>query len=294
MKHDDTEKKKRAGNPIFILIIFIVLLGFVFYVPEIYKKYNSNFAEFLGIGANKDDDENEKNNPEDEKDAMSSYYQIGSLSTLEYNEIKLSNISLSEDKILSFTVESENALNFDELDYYLEFYQNRSLFIGRRAMTGEMNKTKKFEIDVSDLDVTTTTYFVVSHIEDSVIGPIDMPTDESGLGSLSCVKDNYTYLYDFNLGKLIKVTEKYSYTNIDLNAYSKEILSYEKKVKEYNEYTGITASIVDNSTTFIYSCEYDYTNITKFSKVSNRYIFEGGTKNNVIKFKMEAEGYECE
>ena len=74
----------------------------------------------------------------------------------------------------------------------------------------------------------------------------------------------------------------------------KDIRLVEKKVKEYNEYTGITASIADNSMTFIYSCEYDYTNISKFSKVTNNYIFEGGTENNVVKFKMEAEGFECE
>ena len=293
MKQEYNEKKRKAGSPIFILIIFIALLGFVFYVPEVYKKYNSNFAEFLGIGVNKDEDE-KNNNHEDEKDAMSSYYQIGSLSSLEYNEIKLTDISLSDDKILSFTVETDGTLNFEELNYYLEFYQNRSLFIGRRALTGEMINSKKFEIDVSNLDVTTTTYFVVSHIEDSVIGPIDMPTDESGLGSLTCVKNDHSYLYDFNLGKLIKVTEKYSYTNLDINKYSDELFIYEKKAKEYNEYIGITAIIADNSTTFIYSCEYDYTNVSKFSKIPNRYIFEGGTENNVIKFKMEAEGYECE
>ena len=103
MKHDDTKKKKKAGNPIFIFIIFIVLLGFVFYVPEIYKKYNSNIAEFLGIGVNKDD-ENKVNDLDDEKDAVSTYYQIGSLGSLEFNEITLTDISLRDDNVLSFTV----------------------------------------------------------------------------------------------------------------------------------------------------------------------------------------------
>ena len=76
MKQDDGEKKKKAGNPIFILFIFVILLAFVFFVPDIYKTFNSNIAEFLGVGNNKDDLENTLN-PEDEKTAMSEYYQIG-------------------------------------------------------------------------------------------------------------------------------------------------------------------------------------------------------------------------
>ena len=78
------EKEKKAGSPLFILIIFVVLIGFIFYVPELYSKYNANIASFLGIGNNKGNT-NKNSNINKEISPMSAYYQIGSLATIEYN-----------------------------------------------------------------------------------------------------------------------------------------------------------------------------------------------------------------
>ncbi len=292
MKQDDIEKRKKAGNPLFIMIIFIVLIGFVFYVPDIYKKYNSNLAEFLGIGSDNNNKE-ENLNPDDYIESVSEFYQLGSLGTLEFNEITLSNIKL-ENSTLYLTVESDDKVNLNESAYYLEFYENRQVFKGRRILKGDVSGSLDLKIDVSNLDISTTTYMVVSRIEESSMGPIDMPSDESGIASLSCARGDYVYEYDFYLGKLNRVVQKYTYSNYDLNEYSKVIFEYQKLVNRYNELNGVTASIADNNSTFIFTSEFDYETISSFGSIQDEYIFMKDKKNNVVKFKMEAEGFDCE
>lgn len=284
------EKQKKAGNPIFIVIIFVCLIGFLVFIPDIYKKYNTEISEFLGI--NKKEEQQDK--PEDNKAATSAFYQIGSGGTLKFNEITLKDISLSADKkTLAFKIETEDIADLDELEYYLEFYQNRTKFLGRRALHSRVTRVMPFEIDISNLNVDTTTYFTVSHIDKNTIPKEDIDTDESGLASLTCIKDNYTYQYEFYLNKLSKVTKKYSYTNQDQNAYAEELLKVKKMEKEYNNYNGINASVVENAGTLLFIADFDYADVKTFARLNDLNIFEKGTSNTIVNFKMDAEGYEC-
>lgn len=292
MKQDDTEKKQKAGNPIFILIIFVTLFAFLFFIPDIYRKYNSNIAEFLGIG-NHEEKPSGNDNPDDGIDAVSEFYQIGSLSTLEYNGLTISDVSLSSDKILTLTFEAEDKIDLEESDYYLEFYQDKSLFLGRRMLKGIVGNTLTLSLDVSNLGVTTASYFNVSHIEESTIRPLNLNSDESGLATMVCTQNGYTYAYDFTLNNLLKVTEKYTYNNSDLNLFSSELLEFRKKEKAYNEYNGITTSLVEDTNSFIFTSEFDYSTIKKFEHIENEYLFQKDMPANVVKFKMEAQGFEC-
>ncbi len=288
---DEKEKQKKAGNPLFILIIFVVLIGFVFFVPEIYKKYNSNIAEFLGIS----EGEKDKRNPDQDEiqASVSAFYQIGSKKTLDFNEITLSNISL-ENGILKMKVNTADTFDLTSANYYLEFWENKKTFVGRRILKGKVNKSLSIEIDVSGLNISTITYFTVSHTEDSVIEPKPANSDESGLYSMICTKGSNSYDYEFYFDKLTKVKMKYSYTSSNLEEYSDEYIKYQKKEKEYNEFKGVTSTLVDNSTSFIFTTEFDYGTATNFDKVGIEHLFSKGAYNHVVEFKMEAEGFECE
>jgi len=289
-------KEDKAGNPILILFIFIVLIGFLYVIPEIYKKYNTEIADFLGIGNNIDKDVIDNN--DEEKMSISEYYQIGSKNTLEFNELLLTNISL-DNNILTFTVnvkdatdESQNT-DLQKLNYYIEFYESKKTFIGRRTLKGNVITSQTINIDISNLNINTSTYFVLSHISDDAIGGSEIESDENGISKITCVKNSETYEYQFYLKKLTKSTYNFNYTNSDLNAYASELLNYKKKEKAYNEFNGVTAKIVENENAFVFISEFDYTNIPSFSSIGDNNIFDKDTYNNVIKFKMEAEGFDC-
>ena len=286
---DENEKRKKAGNPIFILIMFGALMGFLFYAPDIYKKYNSEFDNFFGSG---NGEEGDSQKPQDNKSAVSAYYQLGSRSTLKFNEITLSDISL-EGKTLKLAVNTEDTLDLDDLDYYVEFYRNRETFVGRRVLHGRVTKKLSMEIDVSNLDIDTTTYMVVSHIDEGTIKPLETDTDESGLSSITCSKDNSIYEYEFYLKKLTKTVYKYNYNNTDFDQYARALIDYQKKEEEYNEYTGVTSRIIESNNSFVFLSEFDYSKVSSFPKIGDPRIYDKGTPNNIIKFKMDAEGYEC-
>ncbi len=287
---DVKEKRDKAGHPLFIVIIFVALLGFLFFIPDIYKKYNSEISDFLGIGK----EEQDKKPEEDNKTNRSAFYQIGSKSTLKFNEIELTDIALSSDKkTLSFNANSEDVFELDKANYYLEFFEDRKTFVGRRLLLGRITKSLPFEIDISNMDIDTTTYFVISYIPDDTISPLESESDESGLASITCKKGDFVYDYELYLKKLTKVTKKQTYSNPNLEEYAKELLEARKLEKTYNEYTGVNASIVEETNSFIFLSSFDYENVTSFSKLKDNKLFQKGTYNNVIKFKMEAEGYEC-
>ena len=143
------------------------------------------------------------------------------------------------------------------------------------------------------MDIDTTTYFVISYIPDDTISPLESESDESGLASITCKKGDFVYDYELYLKKLTKVTKKQTYSNPNLEEYAKELLEARKLEKTYNEYTGVNASIVEETNSFIFLSSFDYENVTSFSKLKDNKLFQKGTYNNVIKFKMEAEGYVC-
>ncbi len=289
MKGEDIkEKQNQAGNPIFVLILFVVLIGFVFYVPDIYKKYNKEINNFFGI---KDEEEKEKEKYEGIT-PQSAYYQLNSKSTFDYNEITISDVTL-ENKTLSMTVRTAETFDLDKSGYYIEFYQNQKTFVGRRALHGIITKSLTLEIDLSNLNVDGTTYYVISHIDDDAIGGFSTDKDESSLQVLNCQKNNETYTYDFYMKKLTKATYKYSYTDYNLETYGSKLLELQKLEKDYKDMGGISTSISENANTILFLAEFDYSVKNEFEKVRDRKIFAKNTLKHVIKFKMDAEGFDC-
>lgn len=284
---DLNEKQKNAGNPIFILVIFIILIGFVFFVPEIYKKYDKEINNIFNIGSEKEEDPNKKY---EGPSPRSAYYQIGSKSSFTFNEITVSNVHL-ENGILSLTISSDETFDLNTSGYYVEFYKNKETFIGRRSLSGIVTKSLPIELDVSSLDVDTITYFIISRIEDSAIGGKEEGKD--GLYVLTCQNKEETYMYEFYTKKLTKVTYKYNYTSDNLEDYASKLLEYQKLVSANSNKTGVTSSIVENSNEFLFLTEFDYGTVREFNGFNKYKLFEKDARDNIVKFKIEAEGFEC-
>lgn len=287
------EKEKRAGNPIFIFIIFVVLIGFVFFVPDIYKKYNSEISNFLGIKKENPTDTEHDEHKEDTTSPVSAFYQIGSNPIFKYNELNISKVSL-ENGTLKMTISVDGTFDLSTSGYYVEFFRNRETFIGRRILLDKITKSLSLELDVNNLNLDTTTYFVISHTPDSSIRDNMTPSsDESGITTLTCQKESTSYEYDFYLRKLTNITQKINYTNPDIEEYAKVLLNYQRLEKEYNEYTGVEASIVDNTSSFFFLAKFDYGESSNFKRIGNIHLYEKNIPDYIVKFKMEAEGYDC-
>lgn len=289
--NDNTEqdKKNKSGSPLFIIIIFTALIVFLFLLPTLYKKFEAPVAEFLGIGSTKEDTQE----PEEEASSPASdFYQISANETFTYNELTITNYYLENGKF-TIDLKVDDEIDLDKAGYYLEFYEGKRTFIGRRSLKGSFNKEKSFAIDVSNLSLDSSTYFTISHISDDAIGGVELESDESGISELVCSKGNMTFTYEFYLKKLLRVTEKYEYATDDIIDFADKLMEYEKKEEEYDELNGVDASIAKESGRFVFLAKFDYSEVSAFSHVQEEELFTKDELDNVVSFKMDAEGYDC-
>lgn len=279
------EKKDRESNPLFILFIFIFIIIAIFALPYFYEKINK---KELVIPGEKITNEKEESSKIESEQSTSEYILINGSGTLNFNGISLSNINIDK-TILTFDLKKDEAIDLNNAGYYIEFYKNKVTFIARRILN---NMTASSGIDISNIKVDKDTYIQISHIADEAIPKKYFETDESGLSSISCTKGNYIYNYDFKLNKLIKINRKYTYSSKDLDQYANVLFEYQKKAKNYSDLDGITVSIAEGNNSFIYTMEIDYENNP--NNIKEDYLFSKDELNNIILFKMEAAGFDCE
>lgn len=288
MKNESIEKEKKAGSPLFIIFIFVVLIAIVNYAPKMYQKYNSH------VSSNPQFKNDEKKNSEDSDvsiESESSFYTIGESQNIAFNEINLSDVFLNGFE-LSFIISTDGIINLDSKNYYLELYDAGYSFKTRRILKGNVNKSENLKVDLSNIDVSNLKYAKLVHIEDSSIPNVNFNTDESGIFTIMCTKGSNSYAYDFELNKLIKVVRQFTYAEENLEEYASKKLEYQKQVNSDNKIEGITADIADSGTTFIYTVEVDLDKVDE-NNLNDVYFYKKDMKANIIKYKLEAEGFAC-
>ena len=70
-------------------------------------------------------------------------------------------------------------------------------------------------------------------------------------------------------------------------------LDLQKRVNKYNAIDGLTASMVEDTSYLVFLFEVDYSKSIDLKNINEDYVFGSGTDSNIIKFKMEAEGFAC-
>lgn len=290
----EQEKQAKAGNPLFVLIILVALVGFLYVIPEVYKRYNKDIANFLGVGENNEELEKEREEEKEENiEPKSGFYLTTIKSSFHYNEFEIGDASI-DNGVMTLRLRTENTVDLKDKNYYVEFYENQSKFLGRRRLNGIVTKEMQASLDVSSLPITVTTYFQISHISDDGIPNVEIKKNDSNIPELICSKGNSAYSYEFSDKKLTKVTYKYNYTNADMNAYSEELIEFQKKEREYSELTGVTSNLVENGNNFLFTGVFEYDKVKNFSRIGDNLLFEKDKQDNVVKFRMESEGYECQ
>ena len=288
------EKKRRKGegmfSTFFFLLLLVALILYVIYMPEVNEYFKKNIVPKIEetIGTNTVSNEES----EEEISATSGAYQISLMPEFDFNDIHFKVESL-ENSFLNLIVSSESNTTFDGLDYYIEFYKNGTEFIGRRALTGKIDLNTNIIVNVDGLNLTSDNYLAISHISKDAIPSLTLRTDESGISKLVCEKDIVKYEYYFELDKLfnIKVRKEQTFNNLEDLAEKK--LEYQEIVDKYSKVNGMTASTIERNNTLIYISEYKLSSVDDINAASEKYIFEKDTKNNIVNFTMETEGFNC-
>ena len=281
------KENKKTGSPVFILVIFSALILFLFVLPDIYHKYNKEIADLLGIGSNTNKPE-KKEEPEIEE--ISDFYLIKENKAFNYNELKIKKIVLTEEG-LKLEIETTESIDLEEKNYYIEFYEDKAKFLGRRILKNKINGSQTILIDTLNMDIDENTYIALSHVSDEAIPKKQLTTDESGLASIKCEKENKIYTYEFYLSDLTKVTYEEEIFSEETNSHQK--FEHQKTTNKYNIIEGVTASIIDSENGYSFIAEFDYSTFKSNSAIKIEHLFNKDEKANILLYKMNAEGFDC-
>lgn len=287
MKKGNNNEEPKKTNGIVLIIGFILIILFIMFLPKIQKIFKDEVKPIINEKINNNDKESTEN-----IEAISDYYLISENGSFTYNELSVV-IKSFEGNILTLGISSDEDEKLEDRDYYVGFYEDKSKFIGRRTLKGEVsNKELDIKIDTTGLNINNSNYIAISHIGDDNLPKVTLPTDESGISELKCEKSNKSYKYLFDVDGLYSVTSRitYPYTNADEMANKK--IELQKLVKSYNGTDGITADTVEgDNKEIIYIEEIDYNEYSGELKEEN--IYSKGVNASVVKFKNESEGFTC-
>mgnify|MGYP004478814761 FL=1 len=284
-------KKGGKSKPILIILIFLIIGSIILFIPTIsnyFGDYNIidliKNGEIIDFFKNHDSYINNTNIIKSETKDTNEKNYINTKTKITMNNIELSNFKLTKDNI-SFNITSNNT-DLNEKNYYLILKQNdNELSIIKITNENIINYTFK-----NKLDSLINIEGIIKEYKDNDFPNHILSSDESGLASLVCKKDNDELEYIFDNNKLIQIKESYTYYDTgERNVYLEEFNKYSNKVKEIINNNG-NSSLEENINGFIFKTDIDLKNYTAKTN-ENYYSYE--TNVNKINFDMNAKGFDC-
>lgn len=260
--------KKQIGL-IYLIFVFIILVTFVFYLPEI-SVFVEDYLNSSTVAPN----------TVVEEDLT---YVSGMNISGDY--VNLSNIVISN-YMLTFDMEniSEKAVALEDEEIYLEIYDAEDNLIKRIDFSGITLASGEIYSYETELSYDDVDYFVYEKISVENYPAVELNLDEDEVENLVCSKDNVILTYKFSSGLLYSITNK---TNIE----DEEFDEYNSLAYTYNNVDGIESSVegeVDMYFTY-------FIDLSVYAEDINEYdmLYEYKTSAKVINFEMVTEGFDC-
>ena len=281
-------KRGKTGKPLAVLIIFLFAGIIILFLPNIASYFgDNNVLELVKNGQivdffiNHDNyvDKPVSNNKTTIK--VDEHKLINNKTVIEYNNLTLSDFNLTT-KNISFNVSS--SVSLEDSNYYLVLEKDDKDIEYIKLFNNE-NSFNFLNVLENTLDIKG----YVKFIKENEYPSFTLSSDESGLGSLKCSKQNLIYEYTFSKNLLIRVKETLSYNSSDLDEYYKEYQKYNNKVTLINSNNGV-ATIEENIEGFTFINDLD---LSVYIGSLEKNYYSLNTKSNKINFEMKAKGYDC-
>jgi len=289
-------RRKSSIGTIIILGIFILAVIFLPNISEYIDKY---LNPTLGT-SNKPTSPSKKptipDAPDDNDDNFTAF--VDNL-VVTNDDITVSNFIIDTTTLtLSYDVTNNlsSSENIEELNYYLEIYNQEQTLIERVKLADEQTLNSgafiNFKRTISSEAASTIGFISIIKKTTNDYPLVELTKNEDGNSSLVCSNNHEKVTYKFNEEKLKEVTHEASYLTTDAN-YLTLYEANKVKANNYNSKLGVA------STFFEYESGYNITTTVTLDEVSRMYIFNADsfkldTEPKVVKFEMEAQGFKCE
>lgn len=292
-----TVKKGKTGKPILAIFIIILIGLLVYFLPVIGDYFGDKSiidliknGELIDFIKNK----NNQNKPTNDTNINNDYILIGNNENINTNNLIISDIAL-KDNVLSYDIKSTIA-TYDATNenLYLQIFVDKETLVYTKALDEVFTINKKsVKENVSFYKNNSQYYAKIVNIHEEDIDDINLSTDESGLASIICTKNNDIYEYIFQKKELIEMkrTYQYKYDEDKSAEYQKTLMVYRDLVNERQKYM-IEANISEDIVGFTYKEDIKLESADISTLGNNYYQYKSLAK--VILFKQEAKGFDCE
>ncbi len=278
-------------SPVFILVLFGLLLAFIFFLPTI-TNYIKGEDETTSYETPKETPKEEE--PLAPEEEIKMYSLSDTLSISLEDKVTLNQFSLT-DEALSFQVTNNNQtrFDFDAENYFLELYTEDNTLLDRILLEDVVNRETSLTIIVSLSSTTIENVEKISFVqkETSDYPNVVLEKNESDETILTCTNAIETLTYKFQNEKLYEVEE-----SVSVNSANKDYLTllndWKVRSESLNALDGVTSVFVDTGVSFVANTTVDL-KTAKIAKNENKYYYSNETLAKVINFEMESRGFSC-
>lgn len=288
-------RKDKIGRPILVaelfVIILIVMISLPFISSMLDNENSSLYKLFHGTPAKVTPQPVTKSEYSDGKVKQ----PLNSQTSMKYNSLILKKFILSGDKI-NVTLSSYNGvLNLDEEAYYLNLYSSSDNLLAHIKLIGEYdNSEKQVVLTSSGLSFNTDMSYkgMVVEMQDRDYPDVSMSTDESGVGSITCKRDNRTIEYIFKNNYLIGIKD-----NVIVKVSSQETTDYLNLKRIYDEKASTLGNVATNEEGvdgFTFNANMDLENYRIPNTIKDYEYYALDTEAKVIHYAETGKGFDCE
>lgn len=222
---------------------------------------------------------------------------LTSSTSMKFENIVMKEFELSNGKITCKMYSYNGILNLDSEEYYLELYSNNKNYVNYIKLTGTYDyQEKKVEFTSNHLTFNKeVSYFgKIVHMEENDYPKVELTSDESGVSSFTCKKDNRSIEYVFKNNYLIRIkdNDKQLLKDYEDTKYLAALDTYRKKATNLGE----IASVEEVSDGFLFVADIDLEApgfiIPESVKDPNYYVLDTDVK--VVHYAMIGKGFDCE
>lgn len=271
---------EKKANPLFLIVVFGILLAFLYYLPEINQyveqKRGNDYSGNVPYVPSDNEEKFEQNDAGKE-------FDFSEASMIVMNEITFSDFKVVDDTLsLVAKNNSSKMIELGQYGYYIYLKDsdgsiNDAIKLDEIVVLEESEKDLVFNIESISISKVFIDVFKEEYVNEVTL--VD--------NKLTCTLEDETYIYNFENDTLIN--EKYIYQTYD--ASDSLIYKYQKRKEKYEVYEGVEINFDDNNGLY-YEVLVDV-NIADTTKLNDENIFYKTFKPKVIKFKMKENGYSC-
>lgn len=222
---------------------------------------------------------------------------LKSSTSMKYENIVMKNFTLSDGKIACDMYSYNGILDLDNEEYYLYLYSNNKHYVNYIKLTGTYDYQEKrveFTSDRLSFNKTVSYFGKIVHMQEKDYPKVELTSDESGIASFTCKKNNRSIEYVFMNGYLIKINDidRHYLKDYDNQKYLNTLDSYRKKVNALKD----ISSVEEGQDGFIYKANIDLEapGFIIPSSVKDPNYYKMDSKADVVHYAMIGKGFDCE